>query len=106
MRRMSTVRRLIEKEYGLEDGELDGMRMKQIYEIVGEEDGALDRFRFVQDEDNPRDNNTCPYCGKDADFVDSDEDSTKYQCHHCGEDFIILFDGTYTTRNGFLIKEK
>ena len=51
MRRMSTTRRLIEKEYGLEDGELDGMRMKEIYEIVGEEDGALDRFRFVLEDE-------------------------------------------------------
>ena len=52
MRRMSTVRRLIERDYGLEDGELDGSSMKEIYEIVGEEDGALDRYRFVQDEDD------------------------------------------------------
>lgn len=51
MRRMSTTRRLIEKEYGLEDGELDGMRMKEIYKVVGEEDGALDRFRFVLEDD-------------------------------------------------------
>ena len=49
MRRMSTIRRLIEKDYGLEEGELDGMSMKEIYEIVGEEEGALDRYRFVQD---------------------------------------------------------
>ena len=52
MRRMSTVRRLIERDYGLEDGELDGSSMKEIYEIVGEEAGALDRYRFVQDEDD------------------------------------------------------
>jgi hypothetical protein len=52
MRRMTTVRRLIEKDYGLEDGELDGMSMKEIYEIVGEEDGALDRYRFVPDDDD------------------------------------------------------
>lgn len=50
MRRMSTIRRLIEKDYGLEEGELDGMSMKEIYEVVSEEDGALDRYRFVQDE--------------------------------------------------------
>ena len=51
MRRMSTTRRLIEKEYDLEDGLLDGMSMKEIYEVVGEEDGALDRFRFVDEDD-------------------------------------------------------
>ena len=51
MRRMSTIRRMIEKDYGLEDGELDGSSMKEIYEIVGEEEGALDRYRFVPDED-------------------------------------------------------
>ena len=51
MRRMSTTRRLIEKEYGLEDGELDGMKMKEIYEITKAEDGELDHFRFVLDED-------------------------------------------------------
>ena len=58
------------------------------------------------DEDGPRGNNTCPYCGKDADFVDDDENSTKYYCPHCGEDFLIHDDGTYTTRNGFPIKEE
>lgn len=51
MRRMTTVRRMIEKDYGLEDGELDGMRMKEIYEIVGAEDGELDRYKFVPDEE-------------------------------------------------------
>lgn len=51
MRRMSTTRRLIEKAYDLEDGSLDGMSMKEIYEVVGEEDGALDRFRFVNEDD-------------------------------------------------------
>lgn len=51
MRRMSTTRRLIEKDYGLEDGELDGLSMKEICEVVGEEDGALDKYRFVQDEE-------------------------------------------------------
>ena len=54
MRRMSTTRRLIEKDYGLEDGELDGMSMKEIYEIVGEEDGALDIYRFVLDDDDDK----------------------------------------------------
>lgn len=51
MRRMTTTRRLIEKDYGLEEGELDGMSMKEICEIVGAEDGELDRYRFVQDEE-------------------------------------------------------
>jgi Tfp pilus assembly protein FimV len=55
MRRMSTIRRLIEKDYGLEDGELDGSSMKEIYEIVGEEDGALDIYRFVLDDDDDDD---------------------------------------------------
>ena len=60
----------------------------------------------IYSEEDPRDDNTCPYCGKDADFVDNDEDSTKYQCNHCGKDFLIHDDGTYTTRNGFPIKEE
>ena len=47
---MTTTRRLIEEAYGLEDGCLDGMRMSEIYEALGEEEGALDRFRFVLDE--------------------------------------------------------
>ncbi len=51
MRRMSTVRRMIEKDYGLEDGELDGMSMREMCQIVGEEDGALDRYKFVQDDE-------------------------------------------------------
>lgn len=50
MRRMSTIRRMIEKDYGLEDGELDGKSMKTIYEITGAEDGELDRYKFEQDE--------------------------------------------------------
>lgn len=37
-------RRAVEKEYGLEDGELDGVSIRDAEKITGEEDGALDRF--------------------------------------------------------------
>ena len=37
-------RRAVEKEYGLEDGELDGVSIRDAEELVGEEEGALDSF--------------------------------------------------------------
>lgn len=37
-------RRAVEKEYGLEDGELDGVSIRDAEAMVGEEEGALDRF--------------------------------------------------------------
>ena len=37
-------RRAVEKEYGLEDGELDGVSIRDAEEMIGEEEGALDRF--------------------------------------------------------------
>ena len=42
-------RRAVEQEYGLEEGELDGVSLADAEQIVGEEDGALDRF-VIQDE--------------------------------------------------------
>ena len=53
-----------------------------------------------------KDDGTCPHChSSNIDFVDSDEDSTKYVCRDCGEDFIVLDDGSVTTRNGRPIEE-
>lgn len=53
-----------------------------------------------------QDDGTCPHChSSNIDFVDSDEDSTKYICRDCGEDFIVLDDGSVTTRNGRPIEE-
>lgn len=37
-------RRAVEKEYNLEDGELDGVSIRDAEALVGEETGALDRF--------------------------------------------------------------
>ena len=37
-------RRAVERIYGLEDGELDGVDIREAEKIVGEEEGALDRF--------------------------------------------------------------
>lgn len=37
-------RRAVEREYDLEDGELDGVSIRDAEELVGEEEGALDRF--------------------------------------------------------------
>lgn len=46
-------------------------------------------------------NNQCPYCGSDnIDLVDEDDDSTKYICRDCKEDFVVLDNGHVTTRNG------
>lgn len=42
-------RRAVEQEYGLEEGELDGVSLADAEQIVGEEEGALDRF-VIQDE--------------------------------------------------------
>ena len=42
----------------------------------------------------------CPHCGSNnIDYVDSDTDSTKYVCHNCGNDFLVLEDGTVRSRN-------
>lgn len=46
-------------------------------------------------------NNQCPYCSSsNIDLVDEDDDSTKYICRDCSEDFVVLDDGHVTTRNG------
>lgn len=37
-------RRAVEQDYGLEDGELDGVDIREAEQIIGEEDGALDRY--------------------------------------------------------------
>ena len=55
MRRLSTTRKLIEKAYGLEEGSLEGMSMKKIYEALNEEEGALDRFRYVDEDEEEED---------------------------------------------------
>lgn len=39
-------RRAVEHEYDLEDGELDGVSIRDAERIIGEEIGALDRFMF------------------------------------------------------------
>lgn len=39
-------RRKVEKQYGLEDGELDGVSIRDAEEMVGEEEGALDKFLY------------------------------------------------------------
>ncbi len=39
-------RRAVEQEYGLEDGELDGVDIRDAEEMIGEEEGALDRFVY------------------------------------------------------------
>ena len=46
-------RRAVERDYDLEDGELDGVDIRRAEEMIGEEDGALDRyiFAFQDDED-------------------------------------------------------
>ncbi len=42
----------------------------------------------------------CPHCGSNnIDYVDSDADSTKYVCHNCGNDYLVLEDGTVRSRN-------
>lgn len=43
-------RRAVEEEYELEDGELDGVDIRTAEKIVGEEDGALDRFIYFDDD--------------------------------------------------------
>ena len=67
-----------------------------------EDDGEYD------DEDDENDwDGCCPYCHSgNTDFVDSDEDSTKYICRDCNEDFIVHNDGHITTRNGFPIQKE
>ena len=37
-------RRAVEQDYGLEDGELDGVDIHETERMIGEEDGALDRY--------------------------------------------------------------
>lgn len=42
-------RRAVEREYGLEDGELDGFSIRDAEEMIGCEEGELDRFIFFDD---------------------------------------------------------
>lgn len=49
----------------------------------------------------------CPYCGSDnTDSVDSYDDSSKYICRDCDEDYIVYDDGTVTDRHGREIKKE
>lgn len=45
-------KRAVEREYGLEDGELDSISIRDAEKLIGEEDGALDRFINNDDEDD------------------------------------------------------
>lgn len=47
-------RRAVEKEYNLEDGELDGVSIRDAEEMIGEEEGALDRFIESLTEENDK----------------------------------------------------
>lgn len=44
MAKLKIHRRAIEKDYGLEDGELDGCSLNEIYAITHAEDGELDIY--------------------------------------------------------------
>jgi hypothetical protein len=47
----------------------------------------------------------CPFCGSENyDIVDSDNDSIKYHCYDCDEDFIEWTDGSVTDRHNRPIK--
>lgn len=45
------IREKIETDYNLDLGETDGMNLREIENLVGEEEGALDRYLF-EDEDS------------------------------------------------------
>mgnify|MGYP003292118378 CR=1 FL=1 len=42
-------RRAVEAEYGLEDGELDGVSIRDAEDILGLEEGELDSYKYVDD---------------------------------------------------------
>ncbi len=44
-------RRAVEQAYGLEDGELDGVSIRKAEDMIGAEEGELDRF-ISDDEDD------------------------------------------------------
>lgn len=47
----------------------------------------------------------CPHCSSyNIDVVDEDNDSVKYICRDCDEDFIVTDDGVVTDRHGREIK--
>jgi len=50
----------------------------------------------------------CPYCGSnDIEALDSFDDSEKWRCCECGEDFIHWFeDDSVTDRHNFPIARK
>lgn len=83
--------------------------LNKVMDMYADEEIVLDYVDFVGNDfqvikASPN-NDECPYChSHNIDFVDSDEDSTKYICRDCGEDFIVLEDGTITTRNGKIIR--
>ena len=37
-------------------------------------------------------NDTCPLCGKKAQYIDSDQDYESYYCKHCDESIQIYFE--------------
>lgn len=65
----------------------------------------FDDSSYDDEDEDGGDDGTCPYCHSDnIDFVDSDDDSSKYICRDCGEDFIFHVDGSVTDRHGRPIK--
>ena len=50
--KLHQARRKIEEDYGLEDGETDGLNLREIEKLVHEEEGALDRYISDVEEDD------------------------------------------------------
>lgn len=50
--KLHQARRKIEEDYGLEDGETDGLNLREIEKLVHEEEGSLDRYISDVEEDD------------------------------------------------------
>ena len=77
--------------------------------VPDENHDELDNELIVKEclKENKKHDGTCPHChSENIDFVDEDEESVKYICRDCGEDFIVLDDETVTSRNGKPIEEE
>ena len=92
-------------EAGIEDDETREL-VKEAFDWDDDSEDGDEDEEDEDDEENDWDG-CCPYCHSgNTDFVDSDEDSTKYICRDCNEDFIVHNDGRITTRNGFPINNE
>lgn len=75
--------------------------------FTDEEKKELELCEETDEDDCELGAENCPYCGSsDIDVVDTQNDSNKYICRSCGEDFLVWGDGTITDRHNREIRKE